>query len=72
MRVIQSVQVLTSGELLVFRVGEELNGEAIIQISRTTTLSGAPGYTILNEDCEKLAVIENCAVIVEYVKVEEG
>lgn len=70
MRVIQSLKVVSQGQAVQeYRVGEELHGEAIIEIRRMR-----PGkYMVLNENGDRLAIIEKCSTIAEYVDVaEEG
>lgn len=68
MWVIQGLTVFGPELVLEYRVGAELKGEAIIEIVR----SGAGIYEVKNENGQELVRVENCAVVVEYVNVEEG
>lgn len=58
-----------------FEVGEEYEGQVIIEIKYASIEYDDhihSEYHVLDEDGNLIAVIENCAVLVEFQKVNEG
>jgi hypothetical protein len=64
-RVIQSVTVYRGEEEQTFAVGEEVNGEAVIEIVDKSTV-GTIEFYLLNEDGETIFTIEKLACQVEW------
>jgi hypothetical protein len=64
-RVIQSVTVHKGDEQQKFAVGEEVNGEVVIEIVDKSTV-GTIEFDLLNEDGETIFTIEKLACQVEW------
>lgn len=74
MQVIQKLTIVTLEGVKSFEVGNEHDGQAIIEIKNNC--QEYPDhihsqYDVLDEDGQPVAVIENCPVVVEYRSIAE-